>query len=171
MNPMTKVRIEKLTLNVGAGKDEEKLKKGITLLKKISEAKVVKTFTTKRIPGWGVRPGLALGAKTTIRGPKIKILLARLLEAKENHLGENAFDDNGNVSFGNSEYINIPDMKYDPDIGMLGFEVSLTLERAGFRVKKRRVKPNKIPAKHKVNKQDAIDFMKSEFGIQVGDKE
>ena len=171
MNPMTNVRIEKLTLNVGAGKDEPKLKKGILLLERVSEAKVIKTITTKRIPGWGVRPGLALGAKTTLRGPKVKALLVRLFESRENKLDENAFDDNGNVSFGITEYINIPGMKYDPDIGMLGFEASLTLGKPGFRIKKRRIKPKKIPSNHKVNKQDAIDFMKKEFGIQVGDKE
>ncbi len=171
MNPMRTIKIEKLTLNVGAGKDEAKLKKGIQLMGMISGTKVVKTFTTKRIPGWGVRPGLALGCKTTIRGPKAKELVKLFLEALENKLSERNFDDNGNISFGVTEYINIPGMKYDPTIGMMGFQVSVTLTRPGFRIRKRRLRPQKIPIDHRIPKVEAIEFFVKEFKTTVGDKE
>ena len=36
MNPMQQVRIGKLTLNIGAGKDQAKLDKGVVLLKHIT---------------------------------------------------------------------------------------------------------------------------------------
>jgi large subunit ribosomal protein L5 len=171
MNPMREIRIEKLTLNMGAGKDEEKLKKSIKLLELISGVKVVKTFTTKRIPGWGLRPGLPLGCKTTIRGKRAEEILKRLLLSKENRLKPSCFDDNGNVAFGIDEYINIPDMKYDPSIGMLGFQACITLARPGFCIKIRRLRPKKISSRHKINKQDAIAFMKERFQIKVGDEE
>jgi large subunit ribosomal protein L5 len=170
-NPMKAIRIAKLTLNMGTGKDEDKLKKAIKLMGGLAGTKIVHCMTTKKIPGWGVRPGLALGCKTTLRGPKAKELLKRLLGAKENGLKKDCFDNNGNVSFGIDEYINIPDMKYDPTIGMMGLQASVTLNRAGFRIKLRRLFPKTIPTRHKISQKEAMEFMKSEFGIAVGDAE
>ncbi len=167
MNPMREIRIEKLTLNIGTGRNEDKLKKAKKLLERITGAKVVETITKKRIPSWNVRPGLPLGCKTTIRGLNTEELLKRLLAAKENKLKESCFDNYGNVSFGLEEYINIPGMKYDPDLGMLGLQVSVTLERPGFRIKKRRLQKTKIPKRHEITKDDAIQFMKKKFGIEV----
>ena len=59
-NPMRKIRIEKITLNIGAGKDEDILKRGLKLMQKITGVEPVKTITSKRIPSWGLRPGLAI---------------------------------------------------------------------------------------------------------------
>ena len=61
MNPMQSVRIEKLTLNIGSGKDQTKLDNGMTIIKRLVGRDPVKTVSNKRIPGWGVRPGLAIG--------------------------------------------------------------------------------------------------------------
>ena len=80
-NPMRKIMIAKLTLNVGAGKDEDKLKKGLLLLQKLAPIKPVKTVTQKRIPTWSLRPGLAIGAKVTVR-KNPEELLKRLLKDK-----------------------------------------------------------------------------------------
>jgi len=84
-NPMREIKIAKISLNIGAGKDENQLKKGLKLLKKITGANPVSTSTKKRIPGWGLRPGLAIGCKVTIR-KNTEQLLKRLLVAKENIL-------------------------------------------------------------------------------------
>ena len=70
MNPMQVPRIEKITLNVGAGKDQARLEKGVALLKMITGIDPVKTVTAKRIPGWGLRPGLPIGCKLTLRKQK-----------------------------------------------------------------------------------------------------
>ena len=61
MNKMREIRIEKITLNIGAGKDVGKLEKGVKLLKNITGINPVKTVTQKRIPTWGLRPGLPIG--------------------------------------------------------------------------------------------------------------
>jgi ribosomal protein L5 len=61
MNRMQQVRLEKITLNIGAGKDQKKLELGLKLLKKITEIDPVRTVTNKRIPTWGLRPGLPIG--------------------------------------------------------------------------------------------------------------
>lgn len=171
MNQMKNVRIEKITLNVGAGKDQNVLEKGLKLLKSISGMEPVKTVTKKRIPGWGIRPGLPIGCKVTLRKDKAAKLLKRLLESKDNLLKPNQFDQNGNLAFGVPEYIDIPEVNYDPDIGIMGLEVCVTLERPGFRIKKRRFQKKKVGKNHLISKDDAINYMQSAFNIKVEDEE
>ncbi len=167
MNPSRNIKINKVTLNIGAGKDQVKLDKGIKLLKSITNVSPVKTITSKRIPGWGLRPGLPIGCKATLRRKNAIELLKRLVQAKDNNLRESQFDNNGNISFGIEECIDIPGLKYDPEIGIIGLEVCVTLERNGFRIKRRKIAKKKIPKKHTITKQEAIDFMKKEFNIKL----
>ena len=167
---MKEIRIEKITLNIGAGKDQPKLDKGILLLKNITKAKPVKTFATKRIPEWGIRPGLPVGCKVTLRKENAKELLIRLLKAKENMLKGKQFDKNGNIAFGIPEYIDIPEVKYDPKIGVMGLEICISLEKPGYRVKRRATKKRKIGNKHKITQAQAIEFMKNKFGIKIDEE-
>ena len=166
---MKQISVEKVTLNIGAGKDQTKLEKGMKLINSITGYNPVKTFTKKRIQEWGLRPGLPIGCKLTLRKDKALDLLKRLLEAKENSLQESNLDNEGNVSFGISEYIDIPGIKYDPDIGIMGLQVCITLKRKGFRIKRRVVKRREIPRKNRIKKEEAIDFMKNTFNLRVGE--
>ena len=168
---MREIKIEKVIMNIGAGKDQSKLDKAVILLKNISGKKPVKTFTNKRIQEWGLRPGLPIGCKLTLRKDEAKELLIRLLDARDNNLTDSQFDDNGNISFGINEYIDIPNVKYDPNIGILGLQVCVTLERPGFRIKRRKFMRRKIPSRHRIKKQEAIDFMKKNFNIKIGEAE
>ncbi len=170
MNPMQVPRIEKITLNVGAGKDQARLEKGVALLKMITGIDPVKTVTAKRIPGWGLRPGLPIGCKLTLRKQKAGEILKRLLEAKNKKLLPSQFDNSGNISFGIHEYIDIPGVNYDPKIGVLGLQVCVTLEKPGYRIKRRKVEVRKIPKKHTITKEEAMSFMHDQFGVQIGDK-
>ena len=70
MNPMKNIRVEKITLNVGVGSAGDKLNKAVILLQNITGAKPIQTITMKRIPSWGVRPKLPIGAKVTLRRKK-----------------------------------------------------------------------------------------------------
>ena len=168
---MRKIRIEKITLNVGAGKDEEKLARGVKLLKRITGIDPLKTITNKRIPTWALRPGLAIGCKITLRGESAKELLKRLLEAKDFKLNRKQFDKDGNVSFGIHEYVDIPSVDYDPEIKIMGLEVAVTLERPGYHIKKRKIMPKQIGKKHRITIPEAIEFMKSEMGIKLIEEE
>ncbi len=161
--------MEKVTLNIGAGKDQAKLEKGIKLINSITGRNPVKTFTKKRIQEWGLRPGLPIGCKLTLRKKEALELLKRLFEAKDNTLQVSNLDNEGNISFGINEYIDIPGVKYDPDIGIMGLQVCITLKRSGFRVKSRALKRHAIPRKHRVKREDAIDFMKNMFNLKVGE--
>lgn len=164
---MKEIKIEKVTLNIGAGKDQNLLKKGVKLLQSITDSKPIETVTNKRIPGWGIRPGLPIGCKVTLRKQKAVGVLKNLLKAKENSLNGKQFNDNGSVSFGISEYIDIPGAKYDPDIGIIGLEICVTLERPGYRIKRRKVCKKKVHKKHKISKEEAIQFFEKSFDVKV----
>ncbi len=168
---MKAIRIEKLTLNIGSGKDTEKLEKSMKLLSNITGLTPIKTTAKKRIPNWGLRPGLPIGCKITIRKEKAKELISRLLQAKDNKLSPDQFDTKGNLSFGIHEYIDIPGVKYDPAIGVLGLQASITLERIGYRIKRRKLQPKTLPKKHEITKEEAIKFIKSQFDTEIGDEE
>ena len=167
MNSMKSIKVEKVTLNIGAGKDQARLEKGIVLLNSIANATPIKTVTSKRIQEWGLRPGLPIGCKLTLRKERAIKILPRLLEAVDNQLREKQFDNNGNVAFGIHEYIEIPGVKYDPKIGIMGLEVCVTLERPGYRIKRRRLLPRKIPTRHRISRQEAIGFMANNFNTKV----
>ncbi len=168
---MKKVEIEKLTLNIGAGKSRDRLEKGVKLLKAITNVEPVKTYAKKRIPGWGVRPGLPVGCKMTIRKGKMQDIITSLLKAKDNILEPSNFDDEGNIAFGIHEYIDIPGLKYDPDIGIMGLQACITLRRKGYRIKSRKEKKRKIPAKHRINKEEAVSFMGENFGVKLKEEQ
>lgn len=164
---MKEIRIAKVTLNIGTGGPGERLEKGLKLLNKISDMKPVPTTTQKRIPTWDIRPGLQIGCKVTIRGKKAEELLGRLLAANEEKMSSVKFDNQGNFSFGIEEYIDIQGLQYDASIGIIGFDVSVTLERPGFRIKKRAIMKRKIPIKHRITKQEAIEFINKKYSLKV----
>ena len=167
MNPMQLIRIEKVTLNIGTGKPGEDLEKAMRLLQKISNQKPVRTLSKFRIPTWGIRKGLEIGCKVTLRKQEAIQLLSRLLKAKKNSLSEKSFDTFGNVSFGIPEYLDVAGIEYDMSIGIIGFEVAITLTRPGFSIKKRRVKPRQVGVCHRITKQESIAFMQQTFQIKV----
>lgn len=167
MADMREIRIEKLTLNIGAGRDEKVLKKAVKLLKNITGIDPVQTVTNKRLAAWGLRPGLPIGAKITIRSNKKYELVKSLLAAKDNRIKESWFDNHGNISFGIHEYVDIPGVKYDTEIGIMGLQASLTLERPGFRVKKRKLLKSKIGKKQLISREDAKSFMIEKFGVSM----
>ncbi|MBN2422506.1 50S ribosomal protein L5 [Candidatus Woesearchaeota archaeon] len=167
MNSMKKIKIEKVTLNVCTGINQETLKKGIKLIKNLTTKSPVKTLSKKRIPAWNLRPGLPIGSKLTLRKKEAEDILKRLLQTKDNKLKKSCFDTNGNVSFGLHEYIEIPGMPYDPEIGIIGFQVCVTLERPGFCIKKRKIKKRKIPKTHRITQEESIDFFQKEFDVQL----
>ncbi len=166
-NVMRNIRVEKVTLNIGTDKDQVLLEKAQKLLKSLTGIDSVRTVTQKRIAAWGLRPGLPIGCKLTLRKDKAMNIIPRLLAANDFKLQPNNFDDNGNVSFGIKEYIDVKDAKYDPEIGILGLQASITLERPGFRIKKRKLLKRDIPMHHRIPKNEAIGFMKDKFNAKI----
>jgi len=167
MNRMREIRVEKVVINVGVGKTGEELQKAQKIIEKITQAKAVKTKAKVRQPKWGIRPGLEIGVKVTLRGEKALEFLRKALETKEFTLKESQFDKFGNFAFGVAEHIELPGVKYEPELGIIGFDVIVALERPGYRVKRRKYKKAKVGKKHRITKEEAIEFAKEKLGIKV----
>jgi len=164
---MKQISVDKVTVNMGIGAPGAELDKAITILKSITNAVPVKTVSRVKQPTWGLRPGLTIGAKVTLRKQKALDFLKAAFGAKENTLSSKSFDNTGNFGFGIREYIDMPKVKYDPKLGIKGFDVLVCLRRPGYRVKSRKVRKARIPRKHVIKKEEAIDFVKEKFGVQV----
>lgn len=165
-NSMRKIRIEKVTLNIGCGDDAQKIERAKKLLQMLTDRTPVVT-KSKRRSTFKIAKGRPLGAMVTLRRQAAEEFLKRALESIENKMDKSHFDNEGNFNFGIKEYIDIPGVRYSHDIGMMGLDVAVTLERAGFHVKKRRVKKAEIGAKHKLNKEETINWIKDTFKVDV----
>lgn len=170
-NPMREILVDKVTINVGAGEGGAKLENAVNVLKKIIGKEPVKTMTYKRIPDFGVRPGTVVGCKLTLRGAEAEKFLKRAVAAVENTLAKSNFDESGNFSFGIKEHIDLPDVKYDPTLGIIGMDVCVTLKRRGYRVKMRRIKPAHVGKRHRIGKEEAVAFARKLLGIKLREEE
>ena len=159
MNKMKEIKIEKVVLSVGG--TAENLEKGVKLLKMISGKNPAKMKSRKRIPSLGVRPNLEVGAVVTLR-KNTHEMLKRLLATKDNSLKRSQISENS-FSFGIKEYIEIPGMEYQREIGIKGFDATVTFKRAGKRVNLKKIKSGKIPKRNTITKEEIIKFMEEKF--------
>ena len=168
-NPMREIEIEKMVLNCGG--TDDKLEKSIKLLKMITEdRKIYQISSTKRIPAFGISPGKKSGCKVTIRDKeKIVELLKRFFAALDNEIKKKQITEN-HVSLGIHEYIEVPGLEYDRDIGILGFEASVVFKRKGKRVKMKKIKKGKYPKRQNVTKEEISDFLIKNFNVEVVEK-
>ena len=163
-NPMREIRIEKVTLNIGCGNDQDKLKRAEKLLQVLTGQKPLIT-RTKRRTTFGMARKKPIGVKVTLIKKKAEDFLRDALQAIDNELKEKQIND-GNFSFGLKEYIDLPKAKYDPEIGILGMDICVTLERPGFRVKRRRIRRAKIGKKHLITKVETMKWLEEKFGVK-----
>jgi len=162
-NPMREIRIEKITLNIGCG-SEKNPKHAAKLLETITGQRSTITRTHRRTT-FGMARNREIGARVTVRRG-CEELLKRLLQAVGNKLKESNFDERGNFAFGIPEYVLIPGMAYDPYMEMFGLDVCVTLERPGYRVKRRRLN-KKLGKHHVITKEEAIEWVKKRFGVKI----
>ena len=146
MNKMREIKIEKVVLSMGG--TGENLEKSVKLLSLITGKKPSKRRSHKRIPALGVRPKLEVGAMVTLR-KDFDDLMRRMLATKDNTLKKSQVKENS-FSFGVKEYIEIPGIEYQRDIGIMGFDVSVAFQRAGKRVKLKKIKEGKVPKRNDV---------------------
>ena len=166
MNEMKQIYVSKVTVNIGIGQVGDDVEKAKNLLEKITGKEAVKTESKEGSKNFGLRSGLNIGAAVTLRGEEAKEFLEKVLPAVD-QIDAESFDGNGNFGFGISEYIDVPGVEYDSDIGMMGFEVAVNLERPGYRVKKRDHKPSQIGDEHRVSNDEAVEFVKETFEVEV----
>ena len=152
---------------MGTGKSGDPIEIGKETLVQITGKKPNARNAKKSQRDWGVRKNEPIGVAVTVRGDDATELLKKLLVAKDNQISERAFDNEGNFSFGIKEHIDIPGVKYDPKIGILGLEISASLARPGFNIKLRSKHKAKVGKNHRIRKDDAIKFYTEKFGLKV----
>jgi len=165
-NTMRKIKLEKIVLSCGAtGPNLEKSRKLLEMLSN-KKVQIIKAGTKRRIPAFGVKPGLELGARVTLRGKEAAELLGKLLGAIDNILDEKQIAEN-TFSFGIKEYIEIPGTEYKREIGIRGLSVTVCFIRPGVRVKRKKIKTGKLPEKQLVIPEEIIEYMEENFDTEV----
>src|SRR6056297_290321 len=167
VNPMTQPQIEKVTVNIGVGEAGERLKKAESVLENITHHKPVQTISTITNRELGLRKRMPIGCKVTLRGNEAHDFLKKAWETRENRIADYAFDEQGNLSFGIPDHTLFKDQKYNPDIGIFGMDVCITVEKPGYRIKRRRIQQRKIPHNHKVSKEEAMTYISKVFNVEV----
>ena len=166
INPMKEIKISKVVINIGVGKSGDPVEKAKNALSELTGKTPSVRGAKKSVRDFGIHKGEPIGAMVTMRRTDATNFLRRIMESKGNVIKNSSFDNNGNISFGIHEHIDIPGTKYNPDIGIFGMDVCAALTRPGYRISKKR-NPSKIGKNHKITKDESIEFFKAQFGVEV----
>jgi len=166
-NPIRTPRIAKITVNIGVGEAGEKLKKAETVLQGVTGQKPVQTLSKSTIKDWGIRKLMPLGCKVTLRDEAAEKFLIAAFKIRENRLAAYSFDAQGNFSFGVPDHTLFEGQKYDPNVGIFGMDICVTMKRPGFRIKDRRVRQRKIPSRHFISGEETAKFLADNFKVEV----
>jgi large subunit ribosomal protein L5 len=166
-NPMRKIGVAKVVVNIGLGKSGEAIERGKRVLEQVTGQKPSQTKAKRSVRDFGIHKGEPIGVVVTVRGEKTKALIEKLLTAKEKKLKESSFDSRGSVSFGIREHIEVPGIRYDPAIGILGMNVSILLERPGFVVARRNRRASRVGKSHLITRDESMQYFKDNFGVTI----
>ncbi|AKJ38757.1 MULTISPECIES: 50S ribosomal protein L5 [Methanosarcina] len=159
--------VEKVIVHMGVGESGQHLVDAEEILRAITGQEVVRCFAKRTLPAFSIKKNEPIGCKVTLRGQRAQQFLETALGIVDKTLGRSQFDSLGNVSFGIEEHTDFPGMKYDPNIGVFGMDVTVVIKRPGERICKRRIATRKIPTNHKVTVEDAIAFLNDSYGVEV----
>ena len=163
---MKRINIAKIVVNIGVGKSGEPIERAKNALEELTGKKPTSRGAKENVRDFGIHKGEPIGAIVTLRKNDAFEFLKRVLESKRNVLNATSFDPFGNISLGIHEHIDIPGHKYNPDIGIFGMDVCVSLTRPGYRISKKR-NPKRIGKRHRISKDESIDFFKRKFGVEV----
>ena len=168
-NPMIQTKIDKVVVNISVGKSGEPLERASRILKELTGQNSCKRKAKKTIRDFGIRKGEPIACLVTLRKARAAAFLEKAFQAMDNKISQNCFDRFGNFSFGIKEHIEIPGTKYVPELGIYGMDISVSLSRRGYRVKHRHRAKSKVGASHIVKPEDAMSFIKEEFGVEIAE--
>ena len=133
-NIMEVPRLEKIVVNVGAGKAVENkglLDKVVDDLTIICGQKPIITKAKKSIAGFKLREGNAIGVKVTLRGDQMWEFFDRLVTLaiprirNFRGLSPRSFDGRGNYTFGVTEQLIFPEIDYDKVDASRGMDITI----------------------------------------------
>lgn len=166
-HPMREPQIEKVVVHMAIGRGGDPLAQAETIIEEITGRTSVRTTAKQTIGEFGVREGDPIGAKVTLRGEAAHDFLDTAFEFTE--LSRSQFDDLGNVSFGVEEHTEFPSQEYDPEVGIYGLDVTVTMTRPGYRITKRDRETRSIPSSHQLTPEDAVQYLQREFDVEVNE--
>jgi large subunit ribosomal protein L5 len=166
-NTMRTPVIDKVIVHMGVGESGQHLVNAEEILRTITGQAVVRCFAKRTLPAFSIKKKEPIGCKVTLRGQKAQEFLEIALGIVEKSLVKSQFDSLGNVSFGIEEHTDFPGMRYDPNIGVFGMDITVVIKRPGERICKRRIATKKIPTNHRVTVEDAIAFLNESYGVEV----
>ncbi len=164
---MREPAIEKVVVHMAVGEGGRELQNAQEILEEITGQHSVQTLANRTIAEFNIREGDPIGAKTTLRGEDAHEFLETALPLTE--LSTSQFDDTGNFSFGVAEHTEFPSQEYDPQIGIYGLDVTVTVVRPGYRVSKRDQETRSIPSGHQMTPEDAANYVEATFDVEVNE--
>lgn len=164
---MLQPRIEKVVVNLNIGKSGEPLEKASRVLNEISGQTPYKAKAKKSIRDWGIRQGEPIACVVTLRREKGIDFLKKVLPVIDNKLSKRSFDEIGNFAFGLKEHIDIPGVKYDPEIGIFGMDVCVSVNRLGQRIKIRRKQTKHVGKKHLLTPEESMAYVRQTLGVEI----
>ena len=165
--PMLRPRIEKVVVNMGIGKSGEPLEKAVKVLEEITGHTPCRRKAKASIRDFGIRKGESIACIVTLREDDAIAFLKKVLTVVDNKVSSRSFDKQGNFSFGLKEHIELPGVKYDPDVGIFGMDICVSVTRPGYRVKNRRKEKAKIGVDHILTQEESIIFIKDTIGAEI----
>ena len=166
-NAMRRPKVEKVVVNFAVGSSGPTLEKARTLCESLTDQVPTESRAKNSVRSFNIRKGEPIGIRVTLRGEKAKSFLARALWARDDTVTPKNFDKNGNLYFGIPDHLELEGIRYDPSIGVHGFDVAAVIERPGYRIKRRRRQRTKIPGRHRISQEEGMAFFMEEFGIKV----
>jgi len=120
-NSLAVPRLQKIVLSagVGSGDNKDRLPQALEDLGLITGQKAVPTKARKSVAGFKLREGMEVGARVTLRGPRMYEFLERLIGVAIPRfrdfrgLSDKSFDGHGDYTFGIVEQAVFPEI--DPD--------------------------------------------------------
>lgn len=164
---MLKPRIEKVVVNISVGKSGEPLERATKVLKEIAGQTPCKRKAKTSIRDFGIRKGESIACIVTLRKERAIEFLKKALPVVDNKLSSKSFDSQGNFSFGLKEHIELPGVRYDPDVGIFGMDICVSVIRPGYRVKRRRMEKAKIGSKHVLTPEESMAFVRGTLGVEI----
>jgi large subunit ribosomal protein L5 len=164
---MKRINVHKVVINIGVGRSGEPIDKAKNALLELTNQQPAVRGAKKTVRDFGIHKGEPIGVIVTLRRESAIEFLKRIIAAKQNVLKASSFDNYGNISVGIHEHIDIPGTKYNPDIGIFGMDVNIVLNRPGYRIAKKSRKSAKIGKTHRINREEAVEFFKQEYGVEV----
>ena len=166
-HPMLQPRIEKVVVNLNVGKSGEPLEKALKVLKEITGQNPVKRKAKKSIRDFGIREGESIAVVVTLRKQKAIDFLKKVLPVVDNKVSKRSFDEFGNFAFGLKEHIEIPGVRYAPEVGIFGIDICVTVNRPGQRIKIRRKQTKRLGLKHMLTPEESMAFIRQILGVEL----